>query len=121
MHFFAIKSAPAIQHVVQNFVQCNSVKKIPHELGTQSVTPLASKPSAVFYADVLRPACQHILVIRDVHSYYSIATIVPKETSDRRYSKGILYNNCLKKCDYDAQPRIWGRKAFLFYLLKTAK
>ena len=46
--FFAIKSAPAIQHVVDNCEQYNSVKKIPYELISQSSTPSASKPGEIF-------------------------------------------------------------------------
>ena len=92
-HFFAIKSAPAIQHVVDNCEQCNSVKKIPHELISQSSTPTASKPGEIFYADVLRRTRQHILVTRDVHSSFSIATIVQGETSSS-LRNGLLISTC---------------------------
>ena len=47
----------------------------------------------MFYADVLRRTCQYILVTRYVHSSYSIATIVPNETSDS-LRNGLLISTC---------------------------
>ena len=94
-HLFAIRSAPAIQHVVDNWEQCNSVKKIPHELISQSSTPSASKPGEIFCADMLRRTRQHILVTRDVHSSSSIATVVQdKASSSVRYGLLISSSSC---------------------------
>ena len=92
-HFFAIKSGPAIESVVNGCEQCNSVKKLPRELLEQSCSPSASKPGEMFYADVMRRARQHILVCRDVHSSFTIATALPDETADSLRS-GLLLTSC---------------------------
>ena len=92
-HFFAIKSAPAITQVVESCEQCNSMKKIPRELLDQSSSPSASKPGEVFYADILKRTRQRILVTRDVHSSFTVASIVPDETAES-LRNGLIIGTC---------------------------
>ena len=92
-HFFAIKSAPMIKHVVDSCEHCTAVKKMPRELFEQSCSPSAVRPGEMFYADVLRRSRQHILVTRDTHSSYTVASIIPNESAES-LRNGLIISTC---------------------------
>ena len=79
-HFFAIKSADVIASVVDRCELCNSLKSVPAEVFEQSLSTARSAPGCVFFADVLRRCRQKICVVRDVHSSFTTASIIPDET-----------------------------------------
>jgi len=63
-------------------VFCNSVKSVPSEIFTQSLSISQSSPGQVFFADILRRFRQKICVIRDVLSSFTVASIIEDETAD---------------------------------------
>lgn len=48
----------------------------------QSLSLSAAAPRTTFFADVLRRQLQKICVVRDVHSSFTTASIIPDETAD---------------------------------------
>ena len=96
-HFFAIKSDPAIKLVVDSCTHCTSVKKIPRELFEQTLTPSATRPGELFYADVMKRSKQAILVARDVHSAFTTASIIPSEKADS-LRNGLLLTTSNVRC-----------------------
>ena len=79
-YYFGIKSTEVISNVVDRCELCNSIKSVPAEIFDQTLTISQSAPGCVFFADVLRRCRQKICVVRDVHSSYTTASIVPDET-----------------------------------------
>ena len=79
-YYFGIKSSEVISNVVDHCEFCNSIKCVPAEIFDQSLTLSQSAPGCVFFADVLRRCRQKICVVRDVHSSYTTASIIPDET-----------------------------------------
>ena len=81
-HFYAISSMKCIEEVVGACNQCNSLKTIGRELFHQSSSPSPTKPGEQFASDVVRRRTQYIFVLRDVHTSYTTASIIPNETAD---------------------------------------
>ena len=78
--FYCIGSDPMIKSVTDSCNQCTSLKKIPKELFEQSSTASPTTIGQKFSADVIKRKGQCIFSLRDVHSSYTTATIVPDET-----------------------------------------
>ena len=79
-HFYCIGSESVIKAVVANCHQCSSLKKIPNELFEQSSTASPTTIGQKFACDVIRRKCQAIFALRDIHSAYTTAVIIPDET-----------------------------------------
>ena len=77
-YFFGPNTEAVIANVVNSCETCNALKKVPKEILLQSSTPSAEQPGRLFYA-VIRRAKQKILVVRDVHSSFTTASIIPDE------------------------------------------
>ena len=78
-YFFATNIQSSLTTVVDNCMQCTALKKIPKEMFTQTESPSAKTPGQSFAADVIRRNKQCIFGIRDVHSSYTIASIITDE------------------------------------------
>ena len=79
-YFFSTGSSKAIDDVVNDCITCNSLKKVPRELFTQS-TSITSTPGKRLSADVMRRAGQKILVVRDMLTSFTSATFTNDETA----------------------------------------
>ena len=77
--YFALRSVPAIKSVWENCSTCQSLKKIPSELHTQSSTDYPLAPTSSIAADVIRRYKQKILLLRDTFSSYTLTKIIPNE------------------------------------------
>ena len=78
-YFFALHIQPALEAVINGCMQCNALKQVPKEVFTQSSSPSADAPGQSFAADVIRRCKQHIFAIRDVHTSFTIASLIPDE------------------------------------------
>ena len=77
--YFALRSVPSIKIVWENCSTCQSLKKIPKELHTQSSTDYPLSPTTSFAADVIRRYKQKILLLRDTFSSFTITKLMPNE------------------------------------------
>ena len=77
--YFALRSTPAIKSVWENCSTCQSLRKIPKELHTQSSTDYPLAPTTSFAGDVVRRFKQKILVLRDTFSSFTITRLIPNE------------------------------------------
>ena len=80
-YFYGICSDAAIKSIVDNCAQCNSLKHFPKEIFQQSSSPTPTGPGQQFACDVICRSLQKICVVRDVHSSFTSATIIPDETA----------------------------------------
>ena len=80
-YFFATASSKCIESVVDDCSLCNSLKKLPRELLTQS-TSVANAPGKTLSADVMRRFGQKILVVRDTLTSFTAAKFIKDETSE---------------------------------------
>ena len=97
-YFYGITSKSIIANIVNQCSQCNSMKKIPKELMSQSTTTTPSNVGEIFYADVLAREKQHIIVTRDVHSSYTCASIIEDEKGDTLRT-GLIINTAILRSD----------------------
>ena len=95
-YFFGIKSSSVIERVIDNCELCNSLKAVPKEVFSQSLSLSASTPGVVFFADILRRSCQKICVVRDVHTSYTTASIVPDEKGETLRTALLLNTNFIR-------------------------
>ena len=93
-YFFGIKSNEVISSVVDQCEFCNSIKAVPAEIFDQSTSMSNSAPGHVFFADVLRCCRQKICVVRDVHSSFTTASIIPDVTAPS-LRNALLVNTCV--------------------------
>ena len=77
--YFALRSAPAVKLVWENCSTCQSLKKIPNELHTQTSVDYPLSPASSVAADVIRRYKQKILFMRDTFSSFTITKIIPNE------------------------------------------
>lgn len=81
-HFYAIGTDSTVKLVVDNCSHCNSLKFLPKEIVEQTSGPSPTGPGRQFAADVIRRTRQKILLIREVFSSFTSASIIPDETGD---------------------------------------
>ena len=81
-HFFAYRSATAIDELYENCAICITMKRLPKQLDQYEVTTNAKKPGSNFGVDIIKRNKQLIMVARDQFSSYTVAEIVPNETGD---------------------------------------
>ena len=81
-YFYAIGSDASTKLVVDSCSHCNSLKSLPKEIMEQSSGPTPLNPGQQFAADVIRRTRQKILLVRDVFSSFTCASIIPDETGD---------------------------------------
>ena len=79
-YLYCIGSDSVIKAVVENCHQCAALKKIPNELFEQSSTASPTTIGQQFSSDVIKRKGQAIFSLRDTHSSYTTAMIVPDET-----------------------------------------
>ncbi len=79
-YFYCIGSDNVIKTVVENCHQCTSMKKVPTELFEQSSSASPTTVGQKFAFDVIKRRKQNIFAIRDIHSAYTVASIIPDET-----------------------------------------
>ena len=79
-YFYCIGSDNVIKTVVENCHQCTSMKKVPTELFEQSSSDSPTTVGQKFACDVIKRRKQNIFTIRDIHSAYTVASIIPDET-----------------------------------------
>ena len=96
-YFYAIGSDVAIKSVVENCHQCSALKKIPKEMFEQTSSPSPTTIGQQFAADVIRRSKQAIFALRDIHSAYTTATIIPDE-------KAPSLRAALLKCSFLRAP-----------------
>ena len=80
-YFFALNLDASVTDVVDSCSQCTALKSLPKETFTQSTSPTPQAPGQLFAADVIKRSKQLIFAIRDVHSSFSVAEIIPDETA----------------------------------------
>ena len=78
-YFHAISSNLVIKSVVDNCHQCSSLKKVLREMFEQSSTPPPTTIGQKFAADIIKRQTQAIFALRDIHSAYTTAVVVPDE------------------------------------------
>ena len=80
-YFYAIASDVAVKEVVDNCHLCSALKKVPREMFEQTSSPSPTSIGQQFAADVIRRNKQAIFALRDTHSSFTTATIIPDETT----------------------------------------
>ena len=80
-YYFGLNLDAVATNVLNSCETCNALKKLPKEVILQSSTPSADQPGQLFSADVVRRDRQKILVVRDVHSSFTLGSLMPDETS----------------------------------------
>ena len=78
-YFYALNVQDSLKDVVDSCMQCTGLKKLPKEMFTQSASPSAEAPGQSFAADVIRRNKQCIFGVRDVHSSFTVATVIADE------------------------------------------
>ena len=81
-YFFALNLDESVKNVVDSCSQCTALKTLPRETFHQSPSPSPKAPGQLFAADVIKRSKQNIFAIRDVHSSFSVAEIIPDEKAD---------------------------------------
>ena len=81
-YFFALNLDASVKEVVDNCSQCTALKSLPRETFEQSSSPSPKAPGQLFAADVIKRCKQSIFAIRDIHSSFSVAEIIPNETAN---------------------------------------
>lgn len=81
-YFFGLGSDAVIQTVVKNCAHCNSLLHLPKEIMEQTSSPTPTSPGQQFAADVIRRTRQKILLVRDVFSSFTSASLIRDETAD---------------------------------------
>ena len=79
-YFYATGSSNHIEQVVDNCSLCNSIKKVPRELFSQS-TSVTTTPGKKLCADVMRRFGQKGLVVRDALTSFTSASFAKDETA----------------------------------------
>ncbi len=93
-HFYAISYTEVIQNIVNSCMRCNSLKSLNKELFEQTSTPSPTTPGQQFAADVIERCVQKILVVREVLTSFTVASIICDQKADTIRS-GILNNTSL--------------------------
>ena len=78
-YFYGISSDTVIHDIVDNCTHCNALKSMPVDIIQQTSTPSPTSVGEQFAADVIRRQYQKILTIRDIHSSFTVASIIPDE------------------------------------------
>ena len=81
-YFFALNLDASALEVVDTCSQCTALKSLPKETFSQASSPSPEAPGQLFAADVIRRSKQAIFAIRDVHSSFTVAEIIPGETAN---------------------------------------
>ena len=81
-HFYAIGSEASSKLIVDSCSHCNSLKSLPKEIMEQSSGPTPSNPGQQFAADVIRRTRQKILLVREVFSSFTCASLITDETGE---------------------------------------
>ena len=89
-YFYAIGSEAVIKSVVGNCHQCASLKKIPKEMFVQTSSASPSTIGVQFAADVIKRNTQAIFALRDIHSAFTTASVIPDETASSLRSALLL-------------------------------
>ena len=100
-YFFALDIDKATDAVSTNCHLCQSIKSVPNHLQSQSTEPPPTTIGSSFAADVLRRYKQHIFVLRECTSSFTLATIIEGERHEH------LRNALLSLC---AEVRSLGDK-----------
>ena len=80
-YFYAIGGDVVIKSVVGNCHQCSALKKVPKEMFEQTSSASPTSIGQQFAADVIKRNRQAIFAIRDIHSAYTTAAVIPDETA----------------------------------------
>ena len=80
-YFFALNLQQAMKSVVDSCHQCTALKSVPKEVFVQAASPSPEAPGKLFASDVIRRNQQKIFCIRDVHSSFTVASVIPDETA----------------------------------------
>ena len=80
-YFFALNLDSSAKTVVDSCSQCTALKSLPKETFEQTSSPSPRAPGQLFAADIIKRSKQCIFAIRDVHSSFSVAEIIPNETA----------------------------------------
>ena len=80
-YFYAIGSDAVIKSVVENCHQCSALKKVPKEMFEQTSSASPTSIGQQFAADVIKRNRQAIFALRDIHSAYTTAAVIPDETA----------------------------------------
>ena len=78
-YFYCIGSDAIIKSVIDNCHQCASLCKIPKEIFDQSSSASPTTIGQQFAADVIKRQAQCIFALRDIHSSFTTAQIIPDE------------------------------------------
>ena len=81
-YFFGLNLDASVKGVVENCSQCMALKSLPRETFLQTSSPSPKAPGQLFAADVIKRKKQCIFAIRDVHTSFSVAEIIPDETAN---------------------------------------
>ena len=103
-YFYAIGSDVVIKTVVGNCHQCASLKKVPKEMFVQSSSTSPSTIGEQFAADVIKRNTQAIFALRDIHSAFTTASVIPDEKASSLRSALLLCSflrtpNCTVRVD----------------------
>ena len=79
-YFYSIASDNVIKSIIENCQQCVSMKKVPKEVFEQTSSASPTSIGQQFAADVIKRNKQAIFSLRDIHSAFTTAMIVPDET-----------------------------------------
>ena len=79
-HFYSTGSSIRIDEIVNDCNLCNSLKKVPRELFSQS-TSVSTVPGKQLSADVMCRFGQKVLVVRDMLTSFTSATFTKDETA----------------------------------------
>ena len=79
--FFAVNLDKHLDILYKNCYKCAIIQKLPNEIIQNETKTDAEKPHTNFHADVIKRACQNILIIRDHFSSYLDAMIIKSKKS----------------------------------------
>ena len=95
-YFFALDADKVIDECTEFCHLCNSLKPIPKELFEQSTSEIPQTLGEYFFADILKRAGQCILVVREVLSSFTVATIVNNERAETLREGLIVLTNPIR-------------------------
>ena len=82
LSFFGLNLDKAAHKVSQNCHQCASLKEVPKTMIKQTTDAPPNTVTAKLSADIMKRNNQKIIILREVVSSYTMAKIIPNETSD---------------------------------------
>lgn len=92
--FYALNVAEAILSVSKNCHLCESIKDVPKALIKQSCNELPSAVGVSLAADVFKRSKQNILILRETTTSYTVAELIPNETS-KEIAEALLRMCCI--------------------------